>query len=204
MPRSLTQWQLDYIKEHRNDFPRTEVAKNARVTINTLYKYIREFGGESKPIISDEHKAEIARLYPIMSVGEISDLLGITKSSVIWQAKKQGLAHNEETQKRIKEKKYSSLKKYWNEETYAKNGRRHHLLYKREELRVMSGKPQQTNIKLRKLTQRALNAKMYLRKTHNYFYSKGEPFVLCFDSETKRSKKEEFYTEKFGFKFVSV
>lgn len=204
MPRSLTQWQLDYIKEHLNDFPRREVAKKAGVTINTLYKYIKAWGGESKPIISDEHKSEIKRLYPIMSVGEISDFLGITKSSVIWQAKKQGLVHNEETQRRIKERKYSSLKRYWNEETYAKNGRRHNLLYKREELRVMSGKPQQSNIKLRKLTRRALTAKMYLRKSHNYFYSKDEPFVLCYDNETKRSKKEGYYADKFGFSFVSV
>lgn len=204
MPRSLTQWQLDYIKEHLNDFPRTDVAKQAGVTINTLYKYIRAWGGESKPIISEEHKAEIVRLYPTMTAREISDQLGLTMSSVIWQAKRQGLVHNEETQRRIKDIRYSSLKRYWNEETYAKNGKRHHLLYKREEIRVMSGKPQQTNIKLRKLTQRALTAKTYLRKTHNYFYSKGEPFVLCYDSETKRSKKEEYYADKFGFVFVSA
>lgn len=204
MPRSLTQWQLDYIKEHLNDFPRTDVAKNARVNINTLYKYIKEFGGKSKPIISEEHKAEIARLYPTMSAKEICNLLGLTMSSVTWQAKKQGLVHNDDTKRRIKEKRYSSLKRYWNKENYAKNGRKHHLLYKCEELRVMSGKPQLTNIRLRKFTRRALNAKMYLRKKHNYFYSDGEPFVLCYDDKTNRSKKEDYYTDKFGFTFVSV
>lgn len=204
MPRKLTQEQINYIKEHLNDFPRKDVARKIGITINTLYRYVREFGGESKPIISEETKAEIARLYPTKTAREICGLLGITMSSVIWQAKKLGLTHNDETKRRIRQNRHSPLKRYWNEETYAKNGKKHHLLYKREELRVMSGKPQQTCIRLRKLTSKALNAKIYLRKSHNYFYSKGEPFVLCYDNETKRSKKEEYYANKFGFTFVSV
>lgn len=64
-----------------------------------------------------------------------------------------------------------------------------------DELRVMSGKPQETRLRIRKLSPKALNAKMYLRKSYNYFYSKGEPFILCYDSETKRHPKEEYYTE---------
>ena len=76
------------------------------------------------------------------------------------------------------------------------------MQYKMDELRVMSGKPQETKLRIRKLSSKALNAKMYLRKSYNYFYSKGEPLILCYDSETKRHPKEEYYTEKFGFKFV--
>lgn len=76
------------------------------------------------------------------------------------------------------------------------------MQYKMDELRVLSGKPQETRLRIRKLSQKALNAKMYLRKSYNYFYSKGEPFILCYDSKTKRHPKEEYYTEKFGFKFV--
>lgn len=204
MPRSLTQEQLDYIKEHLNDFPRREVAKKAGVTINTLYKYVRELGGKSKPVISEEHKSEIIRLYPTMSVLEIADHLGLNRGSVAWQANKLGLKHDDKTIKRFQKERNENLRSYWNEDKYAMRGKRQHLLYKREELRVMSGKPQRTNLRLRKMPKKALYAKMYLKKAHNYFYSKGEPFVLCYDSETKRSKKEEYYTEKFGFQFVST
>lgn len=204
MPRSLTKWQQDYIKEHINDFPRKEVARNAGVMVATLYKYIKKYGGVNKTIISEEQKKEIIRLYPTMSVKEIAETVGVSMSSVIWQANKNSLKHNDETQQRINKSKASSLRRYWNDEKYTTKGKKLHKMYKMEYFRVMSGIPQTTKLRLRKLSPKALNAKMYLRKKYNYFYSKGEPLVLCYDDETTRSKREEYYTDKFGFSFVCV
>ena len=113
-----------------------------------------------------------------------------------------GLEHDEETKIRIRKERNKSLRNYWNKEKYANKGRKLHMQYKMDELRVMSGKPQETRLRIRKLSPKALNAKMYLRRSCNYFYSDGEPFVLYYDSETKRHPKEEYYTRKFGFKFV--
>lgn len=203
MPRRLTKEQIDYIKVTINDYPRKEVAKAAGVTLHTLYKYITILGGtkiDNK--LSKETISQISVMYQTMTAREISEVLNIPQSTILGQVSKLGLKHNVETINRIRKERNKSLRNYWNKERYASKGRKLHMQYKMDELRVMSGKPQETKLRIRKLSSKALNAKMYLRKSYNYFYSKGEPFILCYDSETKRHPKEEYYTEKFGFKFV--
>lgn len=194
---------MDYIKAHINDFPRKEVAKVAGVTLHTLYKYITILGGtkiDNK--LSNETIRKISDMYQTMTAREISELLDIPISTILRQVSKFGLEHDEETKIRIRKERNKSLRNYWNKEKYASKGRKLHMQYKMDELRVLSGKPQETRLRIRKLSPKALNAKMYLRKSYNYFYSDGEPFVLCYDAETKRHPKEEYYTRKFGFKFV--
>ena len=203
MPRRLTKEQIDYIKVHINDYPRKEVAKAAGITLHTLYKYITILGGtkiDNK--LNKETISQISYMYQTMTAREISEVLNIPQSTILGQVSKLGLKHNVETKNRIRKERNKSLRNYWTKERYASKGRKLHMQYKMDELRVMSGKPQETKLRIRKLSQKALNAKMYLRKSYNYFYSKGEPFILCYDSETKRHPKEEYYTEKLGFKFV--
>ena len=203
MPRRLTKEQIDYIKVHINDYPRKEVAKAAGVTLHTLYKYITILGGtkiDNK--LSKETISQISVMYQTMTAREISEVLNIPQSTILGQVSKLGLKHNVETINRIRKERNKSLRNYWNKEKYANKGRKLYMQYKMDELRVLSGKPQETRLRIRKLSPKALNAKMYLRKSYNYFYSKGEPFILCYDSETKRHPKEEYYTRKFGFKFV--
>lgn len=194
---------MDYIKAHINDYPRKEVAKAAGVTVHTLYKYITILGGTKiDNRLSKEAIRKISDLYRTNTAREISELLDIPISTILRQVSKFGLEHDEETKIRIRKERNKSLRNYWNKEKYANKGRKLHMQYKMDELRVMSGKPQETRLRIRKLSPKALNAKMYLRRSCNYFYSDGEPFVLYYDSETKRHPKEEYYTRKFGFKFV--
>lgn len=204
MPRRLREEQIEYIKAHINDFPRNEVAKKAGVTVQTLHRYINLYGTKKKfHKLNKETIARIGDLYITMTAKEISEKMDIPKTTIQCLVSKHGFKHNEETLARISRERRISLDKYWNEEKYAEKGKRMHLMYKMDEIRVMSGLPQKTRLRMKKLTSRALNAKMYLRKKYNYFYSKGEPFVLCFDGETKRSKKEQYYTDEFGFQFIN-
>lgn len=203
MPRSLTKEQLNYLKEHVNDKPRKEVAKKVGVTLHTLYKYIRLFNGDiGNGIDYNELRDSIRKLYVIMTASEIAKKLGLTTRQVQWQASKMKLNHDEVTKMRINAERRKSLDKYWDEEKYTEKGRKMRIKYKKEYLRVLSGMLQMTNLRLRRISPQALNAKMYLRKKYNYFYSDGEPFVLCYDSQTRRCKKERHYTDKFGFQFV--
>ena len=176
MPRRLTKEQIDYIKVHINDYPRKEVAKAAGVTLHTLYKYITILGGtkiDNK--LSKETISQISVMYQTMTAREISEVLNIPQSTILGQVSKLGLKHNVETINRIRKERNKSLRNYWNKEKYANKGRKLHMQYKMDELRVLSGKPQETRLRIRKLSPKALNAKMYLRKSYNYFYSKGEP-----------------------------
>lgn len=205
MPRRLTSEQLEYIKAHINDYPRKKVAKNAGVTIHTLYRYVELFGGNKKDKqLGQSTIDKIASLYEYKTATEISKMLNVPKSTIMGYAWKLRLQHNEETLHRISDERGKSLMAYWTEARYKEKGAKHHRKYKAEELRILSGKPQLTKLKIRKLYPKALNAKMYLRKRYNYFYSDGEPFVLCYDKETKRHPKEQYYSDKFGFKFVAA
>ena len=205
MPRSLTKEQLNYLKEHVNDKPRKEVAKKVGVTLHTLYKYIRLFNGDiGNGIDYNELRDSIRKLYVTMTASEIAKKLGLTTRQVQWQASKMKLNHDKVTKMRINAERRKSLDKYWDEEKYTEKGRKMRIKYKKEYLRVLSGMPQMTNLRLRRISPQALNAKMYLRKKYNYFYSDGEPFVLCRDVKTKRCKREQYYTDKFGFQFVEV
>lgn len=182
---------MDYIKVHINDYPRKEVAKAAGVTLHTLYKYITILGGtkiDNK--LNNETIRKISDMYKTMTAREISEVTNIPQSTILGQVSKLGLKHDVETINRIRKERNRSLRSYWNKEKYASKGRKLHMQYKMDELRVLSGKPQETRLRIRKLSPKALNAKMYLRKSYNYFYSKGEPFILCYDSETKRHPKE--------------
>ena len=181
---------MDYIKAHINDYPRKEVAKAAGVTLHTLYKYITILGGtkiDNK--LSNETIHKISDMYQTMTAREISEVTNIPQSTILRQVSKLGLKHDVETINRIRKERNKPLRNYWNKERYASKGRKLHMQYKTDELRVMSGKPQETKLRIRKLSKKALNAKMYLRKSYNYFYSKGEPFILCYDSETKDTLK---------------
>lgn len=160
---------MDYIKAHINDYPRKEVAKAAGVTLHTLYKYITILGGtkiDNK--LNNETIRKISDMYQTMTAREISEVTNIPQSTILGQVSKLGLKHDIETINRIRKERNKSLRDYWNKERYASKGRKLHMQYKMDELRVMSGKPQETRLRIRKLSPKALNAKMYLRKSYNF------------------------------------
>ena len=40
-----------------------------------------------------------------------------------------------------------------------------------------------------------------IKRRHNYFQVEGEPYTFYYDEDTKRSNKEEYYINKYEFKF---
>ena len=77
-------------------------------------------------------------MYQTMTAREISEVLNIPQSTILGQVSKLGLKHNVETINRIRKERNKSLRNYWNKERYASKGRKLHMQYKMDELRVMS------------------------------------------------------------------
>ena len=46
--KHITQQQADYIRAHANDRPRVKVARDAGVSVSTLYRIVHEAGGEMR------------------------------------------------------------------------------------------------------------------------------------------------------------
>jgi predicted transcriptional regulator len=203
--RGLTQEQKDYIKTHLDEFPRNKMAEKLGIKLPCLYKYIRMYGGKINDTSKfDRLREKIKVMYETMTAKEIAEILDISATTIQFQATKHGYQHNQETIKRLNEERVSQLRKYWTKERYIEQGRKRHLLHKREELLVLSGLRQHTKLRIRRMQRKALTAKMYLRTKYNYFYSDGEPFVLCYNNETRRHPNEQYYTDKFGFEFVEA
>lgn len=201
MSRRITNEQKAYIKEHINDYPRKEVAKKAGITMRSLYRYVRMYEGKKKEKYTKETYERISRMYETMTAREIFEETKIPISTVIGIASRLGLKHDNATQDRINRCRRASLDKYWTKEKYEESGRKRHRKYKMEEVRVMSGMRQETNLRIRKLSKTALSAKMYLHKTYGYSYCEDEPLTLLWKDGMRRCKRESYYTEKFGFKF---
>lgn len=131
---------MDYIKAHINDYPRKEVAKTAGVTLHTLYKYITILGGTKiNNKLSKETISQISAMYQTMTAREISEVLNISQSTILGQVSKLGLKHDVETINRIRKDCNKSLRNYWNKEKYASKGRKLHMQYQMDELRVFVG-----------------------------------------------------------------
>lgn len=74
--KRLEQWQIDYIREHRDEYPRKKVAEAIGVSTHTVIVYAMRFGGErrmqgnmpeaSRRSISEtkkrQHRSEVRRV----------------------------------------------------------------------------------------------------------------------------------------------
>lgn len=66
--KKLEQWKIDYIREHKNDYPRKKVCEVVGASERTVLAYVRKFGGrikalrdpvppETKVFMSEQRKA---------------------------------------------------------------------------------------------------------------------------------------------------
>ena len=81
--------------------------------------------------------------------------------------------------------------------------------YKTEHVRLLSGIPQSTRIKIRMLPVKVYYTKWRLARKFNYFSDPEFPYVLFYDVETKRidpnrKVNEEHYTRKYGIVFEAA
>lgn len=145
---------------------------------------------------------KVFELYPTMSSREIADATGFAKTTIIRCAAKNHLRHTEETQKRIDEyvrqRRSSGRKSY----DYSKLSKKITHTRKMESWRVRSGLEQNTKYKVRITPKRIQNAMYHLRQKYGYFYETVDKTELYYDSQTRRVKNENYYTEKYGISFI--
>lgn len=210
---SITNEQLAYVLAHLNDRPRTAVARAAGISMSCMYKQVRKYGG-----LRDHHMSRrspesvriVRELYPTTPGNEIDRLQGWGKGRANGIARDIGVEHNAETKRRIRECQTNGLRKV-KPERLKEAGRRLHVLRRIEEMRVMSGQPQQTRIRLKTMPLRCYSAKWHLCRHYGYYECEGEPYTLLYDEKTRRRlntrtriSSEEYYTKTYGLRFESL
>lgn len=204
----------EYIIAHINDRPRTAVARAAGVSISTVYNIARRVGAEmlvERTRRNPEWEAIVRKFYPTMAGHEIERAFGITFNRANKIAADLGLKHTPETLKRLRQeasKRFKENIKKIDDEARTKKWKVRRRI---DELRIMEGKPQQTNLRFRDTPKRTYNIKSHLVRTYGYIKSPDDPYTLLYDENTKRrivgpksTRKigtEQYYENKYHLKF---
>lgn len=207
LTQRITQAQVDYVLAHINDRPRCKVAKAAGLSITTVYRIVREHGGELHYDLSTKHEGiedTVRRYYPTMTAKEICGKFGYSKTRVITWAKRLGVRHTPETEERIRQENIARLSEARVNIDYKAMGERWKRKRKADELRMLSGLPQRTRFKFAKLTTQGRQTVWRMVRKRNYFQVEGEPFTLYYDGETHRTPYEARHTRKYGLRFVAT
>ena len=201
--KPITQQQVDYIRAHANDRPRVKVARDAGVSVSTLYRIVHEAGGEMRyehTRRNPEHVEIVRRCHPVMTTREIADKYGINYGRINKIARELGVRHGPEVIERMNGERAERLNAAHSGIDYAaaaaKRKRRKHY----DELRVMSGLKPLTKLRLKAMPTKAYKAKWHLCRRYGYTEAVGEPYLLFYDASTQRMN-ESYYTEKYGLKF---
>lgn len=207
LTQRITQAQVDYVLAHINDRPRTDVAKAAGLGMSTVYRIVRENGGELRHDLSTKHEGiedTVRRYYPTMTAAEISARFGYSKTRINTWAKRLGVRHSAETDERIKAENMLRLVEAKKHIDYKAMGERWKRKRRMDELRVLSGLPQRTRFKLKSINSKAYQAKWYLEHRYGYFWVDGEAYTLFYDKETRRCRHEGYYSRKYGLRFIKA
>lgn len=207
LTQRITQAQVDYVLAHINDRPRTDVAKAAGLGMSTVYRIVRENGGELRHDLSTKHEGiedTVRRYYPTMTAAEISARFGYSKTRINTWAKRLGVRHSAETDERIKVENMLRLVEAKKHIDYKAMGERWKRKRRMDELRVLSGLPQRTRFKLKSINSKAYQAKWYLEHRYGYFGVEGEAYALFYDKETRRCRQEGYYSRKYGLRFIKA
>ena len=203
--KPITQQQVDYIRAHVNDRPRTKVARDAGVSMCTLYRIVREAGGEmryDRMRRNPEHVEIVRRCYPVMTTREIADKYGILHGRVNKIARELGVRHGPEVVERMRRENAERVKASRANIDFAASTAKRRRRKRYDELRVMSGLKPLTRLRLKTMPCKAYKAKWHLCSKRDYIEDGGDPYLLLYDGSTRRAD-ESRYTKKYGLKFES-
>ena len=207
LTQKITQAQVDYVLAHINDRPRRKVAEAAGICMSTMYRIVREHGGELRYDLSTRHEGiedTVRAYYPTMTAPEICARFGYSKTRINMWARRLGIRHSAETEERIRQENMARLAEAKKHIDYKAMGERLKRKRRMDELRVLSGLPQRTRLKFAILSTQGRQTVWRMVRKHNYFQMDGEPRTLYYDGETRRVHTEARLAKKYGLHFVAA
>ena len=171
------------------------------ISFSTLQRFKREFGLEKD--MQSVRKQQAKDIKKICERnGYYASIRGKAPSEACMEAArrlraagfhpiKQLKANNPRKYKRLMQKKSEQRKELW----------------RKEQLRAFYGLERQTNLRIptNPMSRRSASQKHAMIQFCNYFADPlGDPHIICYDSETKRSARREATAAKHGLKVVEA
>ena len=203
LTQRITQAQVDYVLAHINDRPRVRVAEAAGICMSTVYRIVRENGGElryDRARRNPAHVEIVRRCYPVMTTRDIADKYGINYGRINKIAAELGVRHGPEVLEKLERERNARLNAAHAKMDYAAIAAKRKRKRRYDELRVMSGLKPLTKFRIKAIQQKAYSAKWHLSRKRGYIEAQGDPYLLFYDASTQRMN-ESYYTEKYGLKF---
>ena len=176
MERKISPEQRAYVIAHINDRPRAAVARAAGVSVCTVYRLVREHGGELRHDLATRREGieeTVRRHYHAMTASEISARFGYSKTRVNVWARRLGVRHSPETEERIRREQLAQLaearERADRKAAHEKWRRRRRM----DELRVLGGQPQQTRFRFAAMPVQARQT--VWRMVHTLLRRRDEP-----------------------------
>lgn len=201
--RLVTQWQRDYIVAHINDRPRTDVARAAGVSVHTVYRLVREHGGELRHELATRRPdAEdiVRRCYPVMATADISAKYGISHGTVNKIAAELGVTHGPEVLRRMGDERNARLAAAREATDREEAQRKRRITRRMDELRFLSGQPQRTRFRFKAMPVRIHKAKWHLCRKYGYMADGTDAYTLRYGGGTRRVR-EAYYEGKYKLTF---
>lgn len=171
------------------------------ISFSTLQRFKREFGlGKDMQSIRKQQAKDIKKICE--RNGYYDSIRGKAPSEACLEATRQLRAAGFHPMKQLKAnnpRKYKQLMR--------KKSEQRKELWRKEQLRAFYGLERQTNLRIpaASLSHKASSQKYAMIKVCNYFADPlGDPRIICYDSDTKRSARRETTAEKYGLKVVEA
>lgn len=210
--------QRDYILAHLNHRPRLAVAREAGVSVGTVYRLVRLHGGEMRHDLArrnPEWEAIVRRHYPHMAGHEIERRFGITPNRANKIAADLGLRHSPETLCRLRREERERLRQGSATADRAKRAAKWKARRRLDEMRLMQGEGQKTKFRFKARPLRTYKAAYYLVRAYGYIPSDADPFALFYGPLTQRrtatgnggrrnTRTEAYYAERYRLTFLPL
>lgn len=157
---------------------------------------------------SDKEKAYIRKHLPQSTCAQVARDLGREKSGIAKYAKRNGIPYDQRKVEQIRagDLKPENRSKEWRE----KISKSRKEIFRKERMRLKWGLPQRTRLSVDRMPRMTKDVRLQLKYRCDYVLEdlrhsqNADPYAVYYDSETKRSKKEAYFTEKYGFKFIPL
>lgn len=163
-----------------------------------------------KPVrITEEEGAYIREHLPHSTYTQVARDLGRHRNVVSYYAARHGIPYSKEAGRRAATEACSLAWRTKGESISKKMSETKKEIFRKERMRFRWGLEQKTRYTVKPMPERIRMARRDLKRRRDYImedchFFDSDPYVIYYDSQTRRTPNEDYFAEKYGFKFLPL
>lgn len=163
-----------------------------------------------KPVrITEEEGAYIREHLPHSTHIQVAKDLGRHRNTVSYYAACHGIPYSKEAGRRAAAEACSLARKTKGESISKKISETKKEIFRKERMRVRWGLEQKTKYTVKPMPKRIQTARKGLKRRRDYIiedchFFDSDPYVIYYDSKTRRTPNEDYFAKEYGFKFLPL